>query len=223
MVSKSGIGSTNAEIQILLDWDREERACAGEYRNDPGNKDEAGYTRCIAYAKEHFTGPKVETARANCQTGEMVGFWQTVPRFYVGQVKQTGINGDVYYEPAFDYEGFRVGNYSYTGVGADGAIFRKLCPDSFTGSSQTNPPELDLGIDCNEALGSAERIATESGVTHLMNVKIVDAWDVKNEGTTWYAAACSAKIMFNTGEKATLKFKAVPLHGKYFIQTNIVP
>jgi peptidoglycan hydrolase-like protein with peptidoglycan-binding domain len=225
VVNKSGIGSTNAEIQILLDWDREERACADEYKSDPGNKDEAGYTRCITYAKEHFTGPKVETARANCQTGEMVGFWQTVPRFYVGQVKQMGLNGDVYYEPAFDYEGFRVGNYSYTGVGADGAIFQKLCPTSFIGPPQTSPPELNLSADCNEILADAERTATEAGFSHVLNVKIIDAWDVKSEGDTWYAARCSAKIMLNTDAegKATLQYEVVPRHGKYFIQTRVVP
>jgi hypothetical protein len=84
-------------------------------------------------------------------------------------------------------------------------------------------PELDLHIDCNEALATAESTATESGIGHVLNLKIVDAWDVKSEGDTWYASACSAKIMFNDGEHATLKYQEIPLHGKYFLQARIVP
>ncbi len=228
VVGSQGEGTTNASIQILMDWDREVLACSDEYLTyTPGEKNQDGYVRCISYAKEHFSGPEVKTARANCQTGEMWSFWASAPRFYVGQIRQTLKDGvdsreETYYDHVFEFEGFRIPQIGATNVGIDGDNFRRLCPVSFTGPPKTNLQDLDLSIDCNGELADAQRVATEVGVGHVLNIKIIDAWDVKAEPSSAYEANCSARIMFNTGERARLEYKKIPLHGKYFIQTRIV-
>jgi hypothetical protein len=158
----------------------------------------------------------------------MQGFWATAPRFYVGQIKQTleentYSKGGTYYSHVFQYEGFRIPDISATNVAVDGEIFRRLCPASFTGPPTTDLPELDLSSDCQGMLEDAERTATEVGVGHVLNVRIIDAWDVKNEASSEYESKCSAKIMLNTGAKGKLEYKEIPMHGKYFIQAGIVP
>ena len=85
------------------------------------------------------------------------------------------------------------------------------------------PPELDLRGDCKDEAEEAVRIATASGVPSLLNIKIIDIWNVQNEGDTWYASTCSADVMFNNGKEAKLSFEMVPRHGKYFLQTQILP
>jgi hypothetical protein len=236
VIHKQGIGTAHATVEILMDWDREVQACSDEYLTyQPGQKDQAGYERCVAYAKENFAGPSKATAAANCQTGELVSFFDKEPRFYVGQTAlppltpedatalgNKSLAGTIYYAHAFDYQGFRVPDYSYTNTQADGEIFRKLCPNSFTGPPSNNPPELALSIDCNAELPTAEKLATEAGLGHVLNLKIIDAWDVKSVGDTWYAAKCSAEVLFNFGGEAKLEFEKVPLHGKYFLQTRVI-
>jgi hypothetical protein len=229
VIKSEGVGTANASIQILMDWDRELRACSDEYLTYiPGEKNDNGYRECISYAKEHFSGPEVRTARANCQTGEMWSFWATAPRFYVGQIKQafeasTYSKGGIYYSHVFQYEGFRIPDIGATNVAVDGEVFRRLCPTSFTEPPETDLPELDLSADCQGMLADAERTATEAGMGHVLNIRIIDAWDVKRESSSEYESKCSAKILLNTGGKGLLEYKEIPLHGKYFIQTNIVP
>jgi peptidoglycan hydrolase-like protein with peptidoglycan-binding domain len=229
VISIEGVGTTKAIVKILLDWDREVQACSDEYLTyTPDVQDKDGYTRCVAFAKKSFKGDRVLTAQANCETGEMLGFGATKARFYVGQIKQSykedGKSEDrVYYTHVLHYEGFRVGDYGYTGVSVDGAIFRRLCPTSFTQPPKIDLPEISLKLDCDAALERAKDIATESGRRHVLNEKIIDAWDVQSEGSTWDAARCSAKVEFNTGERGTMKYEEVPQHGKYFIKVRIVP
>ena len=229
IVSMEGVGTANATVQILLDWNRELQACSDEYLTyTPDRQDNDGYARCVSYAKQSFKGESVLTARANCQTGEMLGFGETKARYYVGQLKRAfredgKSEESVYYTHVFHYEGFRIGDYSYTGVSVDGAVFRRLCPTSFTEPPKNDLSELVLRSDCEADLERAKRIATESGLRHVMNEKIIDAWDVQSEGTTWFEAKCSAKVAFNTGEKGTMEYKMVPEHGKYFIEVRIVP
>lgn len=229
VVRSEGIGTSNASIRILMDWDREVRACSDEYLTYiPGKTDDEGYARCITYAKENFTGPRELTARANCQTGEMFGFGSATPRFYVGQIKQilggnAGGAGSVYYSHVFQYEGFQIPDIGATNVATDGEIFRRLCPASFTDPPKAVLPELSLSYDCQGMLADAERTATEAGIGHVLNMRIIDAWDVKNETGSEYESKCSAKILLNTGMKGTLEYEEVPLHGKYFLRTMIVP
>jgi peptidoglycan hydrolase-like protein with peptidoglycan-binding domain len=229
VVAIEGVGTTRAIIQILLDWDREVQGCSDEYLTyTPGVQDKDGYTRCVAFAKKSFRGESVVTAQANCETGETLGFGAAKARFYAGQIKQAykedGKSEErVYYTHVFHYEGFRVGDYGYTGVSVDGAVFRRLCPTSFTEPPKIDLPELALSLDCAAALERAKDIATESGRRHVLNEKIIDAWDVQSEGSTWDAARCSAKVKFNTGEKGTMKYEQTPEHGKYFIWVRIVP
>ena len=87
-------------------------------------------------------------------------------------------------------------------VQTDGEIFRRLCPNSFTEPPKTNPPELDLNMDCNGAIKEATRLAIEFGSPSLSRGRIIDTWDVQYEGDTWYARYCSAKLLFSDGEEA---------------------
>ena len=229
VISKEGVGTTNAHIQILLDWDREVWACAEDYLNYPGHeKDQKGYLECLKYAQTNFRGPSTPSARANCQTGEMFGFGSTASRFYAGQIRHMSEEtadhkSEAYYTDVFTYEGFQVPDAGYTGVWEDGEIFRKLCPISFLGPPQTMLPELNVSMDCQQALGRASDLVTEAGVSHVLNFKIIDAWDVQNKETTWNSSKCTAKVMFNNGRNATLEYENVPRHGKYFLSARIAP
>jgi len=242
VVRKSGLGTEDAEVGVIMDMDREIHACSEEYLGDPPDaEDKTHYDRCVDYAKSTFTGPYHMTARANCSTGEMWGFrpQMNLPseladlgpepsRFYVGQIHHSDLGTGTsatsagYDTHVFDYQGFRVPDAGYTDVGTDGDIFRKLCPNSFIGPPKSDPPELDLDFDCKAALPEAERIATQAGLSHLMNVSIIDAWDAKSEGTTWWTARCAATILLNTSAQARLEYEKVSIHGHYFIRTNII-
>nr|WP_294522466.1 hypothetical protein [uncultured Rhodopila sp.] len=54
-----------------------------------------------------------------------------------------------------------------------------------------------------------------------MNLKVIDAWDVQSEGTSWDEARCSAKVTLNTGPDRVLDYRLVPRHGSYFIVTQL--
>lgn len=239
VVRKSGIGTTAAEIEVLMDLNREIRACSDQFPPNDGNaQDQASYQRCIDDAKSSFKGPSHMTARANCSTGEMWGFrpwpgdtlneseWGPEPsRFYVGRIHHqvAGLSSGGYDDSVFNYQGFRVPTAAYTGVDVDGEVFRELCPNSYTDPPKSDLDELNLDFDCKEELPEAERIAVQAGLTHVMNVSIIKDWDAKSEGTTWYAARCSATILTNTGVQAKLEYEEVPVRGDYFIRTKLVP
>ena len=227
VISKTGVGTDHAQLQILLDWNREVWACSQEYLTYPGGPpDQKRYSDCLAYSKEHFQGPTTRTASANCVTGKILGFGATIPRFYVGRIEQTSSygpdKGKIYYVSVLSYEGFRLPDFGYMGVWEDGEVFRTLCPTSFLGPPDITLPELVLDIDCQRELPNAIKTATAVGIGHIMNVKIIDAWDVKGGENTWYASKCSAKVTFNTGGDAILEYEQIPRHGKYFIATRIV-
>jgi uncharacterized protein len=230
VIAKEGIGTANASIQILLDWDREVRACSDEYLTYEGNEpNKDGYDRCLEYSKTHFNSPRIAMARANCQTGEMLSFFQTRPRSYAGRITQAvqanlrlGTKEGTYFNHIFNYEGFEVGDYGYTNVSPDGEVFRKLCPTSFTAPPKTRLPELDLMFDCKAGLEQAARLAAASDRLRVIGSRIVNVSDVKTQGTTWYEAKCSAQITLSNGEKATLEYEKIPRNGKYYVKIEVV-
>jgi hypothetical protein len=229
IISKAGVGTANASMQILMDWDREVWACTNDYLTPPdGEPNQKGYAECLSYARANFKGPSTPTARANCLTGELTGFWTNIPRTYAGRIKEeyqddTTHKTKEYYVDVFNYEGFRIPNAGYTGVWEDAEIFRELCPTSFLGAPTTTLPELDLSIDCQQALDSATKLVMESGIGHVLNYKIIDAWDIQGFGTTWYSSKCSAKITLNNGNNGLLEYEYFPRHGKYFLKARIIP
>jgi uncharacterized protein len=233
IIELTGVGSERATVKILMDWAQAENACSEEYLSYPGAaQNREGYNGCISYAKSTFKGPSTQTAWANCTTGEMQGFWMkpyNVTRFFRGMTvtnypadPANKIEAYAEKDPVFEYEGFQVGNYSATNVEADAEIFRRLCPTSFMSPPKVDLPPLELDIDCKGEIEDAKITATQAGPGHLMNIKIIDAWDIKSEGTTWFRASCSAKILLNAGGEAVLKYAIVPRHGKYFLNASVV-
>jgi hypothetical protein len=220
ILAQNGIGTEHATVSVNMDWSREVNACKEEYSDD--NK--AGLAGCLEYAKANFKGPTVATAWANCRTGELQSFGIGPKRFYAGQTKQsyTDNGGEhTYFEPIFHYEGFTVGNFGYTGTAHDGELFHHLCPAAFTGPPVQDLPELALDADCKKLLPDAEATAVEAGAAHIMNLKVLDAWDVQSEGDSWYEARCSAKVTLNTGPDHVVDYRLVPRHGSYFVVTHL--
>ncbi len=221
VVSKTGVGSSHAAVTILLDWDQQVRACKEEF-GDPKLQEQTQYQNCLDYGRKNFKGTHTMVAVANCSTGELQPFGGDQPsKFLIGEVPLEADKPDGPTDPVFVYNGFRIGNYGYTNNSTDAVVFRALCPASFRHAPASIPLELSLQADCQKLLPDAERIATEAGMQHLMNVQIISAYDVRNTGDYWYEAGCRATVDFNVGGSAALIYKLVPRHGEYFLSTQI--
>jgi hypothetical protein len=166
-------------------------------------------------------GAKLIHAHANCMTGAITGFLEKTERIYVGQV-EAGEGNDKYMTHVITDNGFRIPDAGYTGVWEDGALFRRMCPTSFTEPPKVMPREWSYSSDdCGRAVKDAERIVVESGVRHVMNVKVINEWDVKPGGDYATEVNCSARVRLNTGAEMTLNYKIVADHGKAMIRARL--
>lgn len=231
VIRKDGIGTTRASVQIRMDLDRELKACSDQYLTYRGNDpDQAGYSSCVAYARENLKGPTTPTAYANCRTGELIGFFNSMPRMYAGQIlhplddtQNTSVARNFYVEHVLHFQGFRVDSSEASGTAVDGAIFRKLCPSSFMAAPTTELPVITYKQNCLDNLVEAKRVANAGFSASPARPSITRAWNVKNEGTDWAAARCSADIILSNKQQLRLDFSQTPRNGRYLVEAKVSP
>ena len=229
IIARSGIGTSAAQITVLLDWDREERYC--KHDSSDGDKiDEKKYKECIDYAKSEFHGPQKVSAHANCATGEFRDFYAKPKniRFYVGQVKEKApllptIEQEEFYTPIMTHGGFRVPDGGYTNVWEDGDLFRMMCPSSFTSAPNFDYIGKDENQICSDIVGDAEEAKTSYGAAHLLNVNVINEWDIHETGSSAMEEDCEAHVQLNSGDVLIMLYESTIQHGKYIVSSRFLP
>jgi hypothetical protein len=213
IVMKKGISTSSASISALVGWNEYVRQCDAQY--DADNKQ--GRDSCLAYWKSEYKGPKRLTATANCETGEFVDTNGRHLTFAGERQQKSGDN--TYVVPVLIYEGFEVPDYGYTDIHMSGAQFKAMCPAGRP--LEEERPELDLpSCDDQGFAKQASTTAFSSGLSHVMNVTVIDVWDAKGVESTWNEVQCRAKITLSTGRDMVLYYSAFPRHGKLFISAR---
>ncbi len=215
VILKRGEGTASAMLKIDVGWNEEVHYCEEQYK---GDENKIGKKKCIDSAKESFKGAKTLVASANCMTGDFVDFADRHLKFNGERPENLG--GKIYYSPILAYEGFELGSYGYIGANVSAEQFKSMCPAGRPLAPKL--PELEIPPCDNETIAKeATKLLVESGFRHMMNIKVIDIWDIKYDASYWDQRRCHAQISFNNGEDAVMEFSIYPKRSRFVLEVHL--